>query len=189
MKKTNLLLILILLLNAVILWNVCCSNSGCTDNAECKSNTECSSEKSCTAKDSICTETTCCKGDKNKCCKDEKGECCKYGEPISACCNSKKGKCSEKCEKSEGKKHEKMKLQWMKEELGLTDEQMKTLKADKEATKAKVMALKAAHEAVMMDMLNDEQKQLMREMKVDHHNHNEKAEDVRGENSESEENG
>ena len=82
-----------------------------------------------------------------------------------------------------------MKLQWMKEELGLTDEQMETLKADKEATKAKVMALKAAHEAVMMDMLNDEQKQLMREMKVDHHNHNEKAEDVRGENSESEENG
>lgn len=83
-----------------------------------------------------------------------------------------------------------MKMKWMKEELGLTDEQMETLKADKEVTREKVMALKAAHEAVMMDMLNEEQKKLMQEMKADHHDHDhkEKVEDTSEESSETEEN-
>lgn len=64
-----------------------------------------------------------------------------------------------------------MEMKWMKEELGLTDEQMETLKANKEITKEKVSALKDAHQATLMEMLNDEQKAMFEEMMAKHDKH------------------
>ena len=208
MKKTNILLVLILLINAAILWSVCCCKSSCNDKAACTSNVECSYADGSTG-DSTCTKSAAS-------CKKNKKGCCKKGNDAKACAGSgccKKGKCTKayagsgSCKKgssscAHGKRkgkgeradHDAHKMKWMKEELGLSDEQMEQVKANMaegkekmEAMKARMKAWKDSQHEALMATLTDEQKKMMEE-KMAEHGHKEydtETEDVVSEEEEA----
>lgn len=194
MKKTNILLILILIINAVILWKVWCCASHCTEYGKCNANTECTAGAGC----SDDAEHNCCTAD-GKCTRDAEHGCCAHkschkGE--QKCSHGHEGckhgdkkcshehKCDSTCQAGHcmtsmmlhmPEDHKAETQAWMKDSLGLSDEQIATItegvagiSEKMEATHADLKAAVDANNETIKGMLNDEQMKMVEAMMMEH---------------------
>lgn len=133
MKKTNVVLVLILIINALILWKVWCSGCSKTQDA-CTKTEQCESKQKCKHG----TDKKCCEKD-NKCKHKDEHTCKKEGK-----CKHSHGYHSH----HEGN-HGEEKTKWLKEELGFTDEQIAEFQASHEEAGAKMKDLKDQIKVIM----------------------------------------
>jgi hypothetical protein len=181
MKKTNVLLVLILLINAVILWQVMCPS--CSGQSKCDAQTECSAD-----------DAKCDHADKKECCKANKE--CKHGDNAS-CKHVDNKVCSHGgnefvCYKGDStckpidcvvmmmlhmpEDHKAETMTWMKDELGLTDEQIATMGAAMAELNSKMETVHSDMETAVdaqnesfKGMLSEEQITKVEEMISKHH--------------------
>jgi len=153
MKKTNVLLVLILLINAVILWQVMCPS--CGGQSKCSAQTECSADgDKCDHSD----KKECCKA--NKECKHGDHTSCKHGE---SCTHGKKcdhaATCDSTCLANQSMtkmmlhmpaEHTDETIAWMTDSLGLSTEQVESITA---TVSIALSHMETAHEDLKSEVL------------------------------------
>ena len=190
MKKTNLLLFVILLINAVILWKVWCGSSSCTKSEKCSYNVECTKGDHSECKHS--TKKECCSsGNKKECSHGAKSECTHgsahyghggHGDHGYVChigdSNCTAADCMIYMMMHMPEDHKAETVTWLKDELGLSDDQIATittavseLSTKREAVHADMKLAMTAQNDVIKAMLNEEQMKKVEEMMTSHHGH------------------